>query len=64
MMRADAIYRQHLEIVLALGNPVPKPVSDALARAATVFNEPTLKPVSLSAESFQENDNQRAAGVV
>jgi hypothetical protein len=58
MMRADAIYRQHLELVRALGNPAPKPVADALARAAAVFNQPTLKPVSLSPEPFQENHQQ------
>jgi hypothetical protein len=58
MMSADAIYRQHLELVRALGNPVPKPVADALTRATTVFNQPSLKPVSLSAEPFQENHQQ------
>jgi len=62
--RACREYAERLDLVEALNNPIPQPLADALARSATGFNQPSLKPVSLGAEPFQQYDKQQSAGVL
>jgi hypothetical protein len=63
-MSADAIYRQHLELVRALGNPVPKPVADALAQQWRHFDQtaailPYARPPNLVPHELEQAPQQK-----